>query len=263
LTACYQAMDAMENLTATKSKDFDIAAEIEKVKSSMVTIDRKGALVTQYMDIPIAMAEHFGGTKIQIHSGELNWSAIVLDSWETARNWAIEISEYGDAHIRSSYGVFELEVNEALSRMKGIGDDAKVRMAITNLLKNAIKFSLPPGNGRPTVIRVFANPQKGWNNIIVKNWGIGIPEQMGEQIFLRYVRFERTDRFRAIPGRGLGLYIARKLMRAQGGNVYLKSSTAKFDDPDRSHNFEGYETTFELRLPTQSSVQGGNKWVTF
>jgi K+-sensing histidine kinase KdpD len=49
--------------------------------------------------------------------------------------------------------------------------------------------------------------------ILVENWEIGIAADQMENIFNKFVRDERIDRFRAIRGLGLGLYVARLIAK--------------------------------------------------
>jgi signal transduction histidine kinase len=134
--------------------------------------------------------------------------------------------------------------------MSGVMAEPLVKMAVVNLLKNAIKFSLPRYSGQPMLVDVFAIPQNGWNIVQIKNWGIGIEKSEYEEIFRKYHRIERVDAKRDIAGRGLGLYLARAMIRAQGGDLFCESSEATLDDPKKRQDLVGYLTTFELRLPT-------------
>ncbi len=134
-----------------------------------------------------------------------------------------------------------------------ICDKYIVEKILENIFRNALKYSIPPGNRKPIEININANPQSGlWLNILVSNWGIPINEEDYEQIFIPYNRgAERTvDKIRARKGMGIGLYIARMFAISHGGNVSLVRSEKTFGDVTR-RNREGGRTEFEIRLSTR------------
>jgi len=90
-------------------------------------------------------------------------------------------------------------------------DPDRVFQILGNLLDNAVKYS-PPGS--PIDVRVACDG--GRATVTVADRGRGIPSGMGEAVF---TPFNRLPTVRTIPGLGLGLYLARQLARAQGGNL--------------------------------------------
>ncbi|HUF12292.1 MAG TPA: PAS domain S-box protein [Longimicrobiales bacterium] len=100
-----------------------------------------------------------------------------------------------------------------------IGDAARVRQIVGNLLTNAVKYT---EEGRVTV-RVSADvegaPSPGaWVRVDVNDTGPGIPEEQQAAIFEEFSRIA-TD----VPGSGLGLAISRNLAEALGGALTLRS----------------------------------------
>ena len=96
-------------------------------------------------------------------------------------------------------------------------DPQRLQQVITNLLTNAVKY----GN-RIDEITVEARPCGEAVQIDVCNRGPGIP---GDQISLLFSRFGRTREVRAArtPGTGLGLYIAKGIVEAHGGRIWVDS----------------------------------------
>ena len=88
-------------------------------------------------------------------------------------------------------------------------DAAKIRQVITNLLTNAVKFS-----ERDTRISLTVALKDGAGVVAVEDEGRGIPYQHLEKLFAKYERLGGGEK-----GTGLGLYIARGLARAHGGDV--------------------------------------------
>ena len=93
------------------------------------------------------------------------------------------------------------------------GDELATDIIIGQLLENAYKYS--PEGGTVTV-RVLACD--GRIEVTVADQGIGIAPGDHERIFERFVQGETGDR-RRFGGIGLGLYIARRLARAQAGDL--------------------------------------------
>lgn len=128
-------------------------------------------------------------------------------------------------------------------------DSALMEQVITNLLNNAIKYSLPRYRNEPIQIRVTAQPQEGMSILQIENWGLGIASEDVNEIFEPFVRGNVEDERKAIRGMGLGLFLSRRIMSAHHGEIYCLSSRPTLNDPARLARMEGYLTTFEVRLP--------------
>lgn len=99
-------------------------------------------------------------------------------------------------------------------------DAGRIHQVVTNLVHNAIKFTLPGGH---VVVRVQPAPGDGVL-VSVADTGIGITEKDLPRIF---ERFFKTDRSRAIGGTGLGLAIAKHIVQAHGGRIWAESVEGK------------------------------------
>ena len=96
-------------------------------------------------------------------------------------------------------------------------DSGRIRQVITNLLSNAIKYSWQGGRVRVMVSEMHEN-----SIITVEDDGIGIPEQDLGRIFERFYRTDRS-RTRKTGGAGIGLAIARAIVKAHGGSITAQS----------------------------------------
>lgn len=112
-----------------------------------------------------------------------------------------------------------------------IGDAAKLRQIILNLLDNAIKYTVAGS----VTLRIRYDEQNNLLNGEVIDTGQGIPEEKLEVIFEPFVQLE-TDRD-SQKGVGLGLSITRQLVQKMGGSLTVKSIVGK-----------GSVFTFELPL---------------
>jgi len=109
-------------------------------------------------------------------------------------------------------------------------DRDRTEEVLFNLIDNAIKYS---SEGAP--IRVDAESNGRYLAISVSDRGIGIPEEEIDRIFEKFHRVDRKDAMESY-GHGLGLYICRRLVEAQGGQIWVESvvgegSTFRFSLP--------------------------------
>jgi signal transduction histidine kinase len=116
------------------------------------------------------------------------------------------------------------------------GDAEELRTVITNLLDNAVKYSV--GAVRVTVSVAAPAPDTVW--VRVQDRGVGIPRKQLKRIFNRFYRVQARGP-RQIKGTGLGLYIVKSIARAHGGRVFAQSEG------------EGQGATFTLELPRLAS----------
>jgi two-component system phosphate regulon sensor histidine kinase PhoR len=118
-----------------------------------------------------------------------------------------------------------------------LADVGRMHQVVTNLLHNAIKFTLPGGEVRITAaVDDLENP--GEVIVEIHDTGVGIPRRDLPRIFERFYKSDRA-RTRNLGGTGLGLAIARHIVQAHGGRIWAKSK-------------EGKGSTFYFSLPVAS-----------
>ncbi|HEY8666722.1 MAG TPA: ATP-binding protein, partial [Tepidisphaeraceae bacterium] len=101
------------------------------------------------------------------------------------------------------------------------GDRDKIVVALHNLVGNALKYT--PEGGQVTVSAVV---DRGQLSIDVNDTGIGISEEEAEQIFEKFYR-SKDPRVGKITGTGLGLTLAREVVRLHGGDITVRSEVNK------------------------------------
>ena len=97
----------------------------------------------------------------------------------------------------------------------GQWDRAAIEQIVLNLLSNAIKY----GAGRPVLVSLKVESARVV--VAVRDGGAGIAKSDQARIF---ERFERAATRRERPGFGLGLWIARRLVVAHGGELTVEST---------------------------------------
>ncbi|HEY2355392.1 MAG TPA: GAF domain-containing protein [Gaiellaceae bacterium] len=113
-------------------------------------------------------------------------------------------------------------------------DAEKLRQVIANLLDNAIRYS--PDGG---TITVGVAARDDTIEVTVSDEGIGIPQSDQEQIFRKFYRGADAEMRVGAGGTGLGLFIARGLVTAMGGRIWVVSR-------------EGEGSHFSFELPARS-----------
>lgn len=92
--------------------------------------------------------------------------------------------------------------------------------AITNILENAVKYSLPNGE-----INISVESLPLYTKISVTDYGIGIAPSEWNSIFKRFYRGQNA---KGIGGAGLGLYLASLIFQKQGGYMLVDSKPAQY-----------------------------------
>ncbi|WP_312375742.1 sensor histidine kinase [Stutzerimonas nitrititolerans] len=95
-------------------------------------------------------------------------------------------------------------------------DPALIRIALSNIIDNAVKYS------HEGLIHIDCGKEGRRTAIRISDQGSGIDEQVAEQIFERYRRATGSGQ-----GAGLGLYVARQIAQAHGGDLRLVCSSSQ------------------------------------
>lgn len=99
-------------------------------------------------------------------------------------------------------------------------DKSKIDSILTNLLKNAIKFT------KAGTIEIGITRKTDFLEFYVRDTGIGIPEDKLDRIFDRFIQAE-LKLSRGYEGSGLGLSIAKSYVEMLGGKIWVESKLEK------------------------------------
>lgn len=115
--------------------------------------------------------------------------------------------------------IIEREIPKSL---RVYADPELLKIVLSNLLNNAIKYGKPQGK-----IRLDAEQtDHGWQ-FGVWNEGEGIPPEKISHLFAKFDRI-KTEASAQESGSGLGLYITRELIERQGGKIWAESEYGKW-----------------------------------
>lgn len=170
----------------------------ECVSMASRNIDRLGKLVNNVLDLSKLEAG-----RLEVCSEKVEVTPVLKNAVESFRpvyikkNLSLDLKIEGDYFVRA--------------------DVDKLEQVLTNLLNNSYKFT--DANGR---VEVTVNSADGSARISVKDSGVGISQKDQARLFSKFVQV--GDRYtRQSGGTGLGLYITKRLIEAQGGTIGVKS----------------------------------------
>jgi PAS domain S-box-containing protein len=164
----------------------------------------------------------------RLEAGDLHVELVPTDLRDVVSEVVTSVQE--TAEVNGHHFVLHLP-DEPLAAS---ADREKLGQILTNLLDNAVKFS--PNGGTVTV---EAHRRAGRVEVRVVDEGQGIPEDERERIFSKFHRSDSSPRGQS--GAGLGLFIARGLVRAMGGRIWVDSA-------------EGGGSSFAFELPLAEAM---------
>jgi signal transduction histidine kinase len=187
----------------------------EMMKSDELTLDemreyagdinkdahRLNRMITEMLDL-----DKMESGRMQLHRETVDLNATVSEAVD---------------HIRPNAPRHPVALNLDPQLGEVSGDRDKLTQVIANLLNNAVKYS--PQGGE---IVVSTRVEGSTAHLVVRDHGIGIPEEALESIFERYGRVE-SRATRHIQGTGLGLPIVRQIVHLHGGTVWAESTVGE------------------------------------
>jgi PAS domain S-box-containing protein len=153
----------------------------------------------------------------RLNRGELTLSFEEVDLADIAQQVVLRHSTISKEHtIRC--------VIESIERAYIVmGDSARLKQIIANLIENAIKYS-PLGGTIQVCLRCLSKDEgKSTIEVCVEDNGIGVPKDAQPRLFERFYRAPNVEGSNT-RGIGLGLYIVSKLLELQGGAIHVESS---------------------------------------
>lgn len=178
--------------------------------------DRLTALVDDLLDVS------------RLQSGRMHLQTEAADLAELVRH-AVEIERVSTQGHR-----LRLQIEEGHTVWLDAG---RIQQVIVNLLDNAIKYSSPGGE-----VRIVLTYDDTGALLRVQDQGIGLPRDALESIFEPFGRAANAASSQ-IQGMGLGLFIARRIVQAHGGQLWAESEG------------DGLGTTMHLWLPPRIGDQ--------
>jgi two-component system sensor histidine kinase VicK len=202
--------------------------------------------VTMLMETEDSTADDYRENIEMIKNACDKATSIIHDLLETAQNeihnrFDLEETELGDflsmiieEWLKNKKGQINIIYQNAGKPLYAKIHKEKMQRVMDNLIINAIKFSKPEGN-----IDVSLSQTNSDIFIKVRDYGIGIPDDMLPYIFDRFSKARRNG-IRGEASVGLGLSIVQQIVKKHDGNIEVSSA------PDSG-------TTFTIKLPQLSN----------
>jgi PAS domain S-box-containing protein len=194
----------------------DIPFGEEERRTFLGYIASESERLTEIVDQLLNVARLDAGD-LQVELGRIDVGSVVSEVVETA-----EESGVMNGH--------RFEVDLPPEPLAAEADPDKVRQVFNILVENALRYS--PAGGTVTV---GARRNADRVEVRVADEGMGIPASEQERIFRKFYRAESAARDGA-AGTGLGLFIAKELVTAMGGRIWVDST-------------EGEGSSFSFELP--------------
>jgi signal transduction histidine kinase len=187
------------------------------------SVRKMSSAAGRLQDLIESLLEH-----ARMESGRLHVEKGPLD----LQNIAMDVLD--EARLRAEEKSLELTCTIAAPLSPLESDRRLVRLIVSNLVDNAIKFT-----SRGSV-EVRLEEGEGEHRIVVRDTGMGIPAAMHRSIFEPFEQLEPVSR-KHTPGVGLGLALVHEMVGALGGRIDLNSEV-------------GEGSTFTVRLPSRSAM---------
>lgn len=233
--------------------------ELDRQKTEFVSI------ASHQLRSPLTAMTGYASLLLDGDLGELSADSrdAVLKIFESGKSMAVAIDDFlnvtriEQGRLEYNYSEFPLHsvVKQAIAEMAIIAerknirlgfesdahavtlyaDEGKIKQVITNLIDNAIKYT-PSGS-----VAVSIEHNEGAHTIAVhiEDTGIGLSEEDIHKLFGKFSRAENANHV-SVRGTGLGLFIAREMARAHGGDILVNSEG------------RGKGSTFTLTLPERA-----------
>ena len=194
-----------------------------QLRESVVSIDVAVPLLADPMKLDRAQGAAFD--QVRRHARGLTRLAndlLTLDQMDTRKMaltmvpvdlaaFVLEITEQRVPHDRAT-------IVAPSTPVQVLADPERLRQLLDHLLQNALKFS-PPSAG--IMVNVSATADEA--RVSVRDHGVGLSADDMHVLFTRYGRI-RDARTANVPGMGLGLYLAKLIAEAHGGDLLAASA---------------------------------------
>ncbi|MCZ7380251.1 MAG: ATP-binding protein [Candidatus Methanoperedens sp.] len=175
----------------------------------------KFAVIRSQTDHMIRLVEDMLDTlKLESRKFKIQKQSLKLD--EIAKSAVDEVSRLADLKEHA----MSLKINGELPRIRG--DRQRIKQVFGNLLTNAIKYT--PNKGR---INVELKNENGHLLVSISDNGVGIAEEEHDKIFEKFYTVGGKSLTRESERMGLGLTIAKGIVEAHGGRIWVESKLDK------------------------------------
>ncbi|MEE8402000.1 MAG: PAS domain-containing sensor histidine kinase [Candidatus Hydrothermarchaeaceae archaeon] len=196
------------------------------LKMGHANLNRLNNLIEDLLTAAKLKPKPRGKHEVIVNVGREQVSSPSLVSIKVITREPVDISEL----IKSSIGEFAKEARKKNVTVKSqiaedfpkiLGDALEMRIVITHLIGNAIKFNKKGG-----AVTVEGQAKEDSIVISVRDEGIGILKEQFERIFGRFYQVDGSTT-RAYSGTGLGLFLVKSIVEKHGGKIWVESKVGE------------------------------------
>jgi len=220
---------ALGQVLQTENKKNGNSSSLKFLRQMDTQLDRATNLIDDLFDV-----SRIQSGRITFLKNLFDINLVVKESVETCQRFST------DHKI-----IFKSTLNEQF-----YGDKDRIHQVVTNLVTNAMKYSL---ENKKIIVRLVKRKE----NIVisVQDHGIGIEEDKLPRIFKQFFRADNDMKNKTV-GMGLGLYIAQQIVQHHNGEIRVKSTAGKgstFSIVLPSNYKEYMKTTSSVKLLREQS----------
>lgn len=236
-------------------------------QAAAVILDEAGRMHRMVLDLLELARYDSGMAKLEI--SEVDLEKLLLEVVEEFEPLASKLQvnlkfESGAAEIIPVSASTERSLDGSTpgKTVKITADADRLKQVFSNLIENALKFTPAGGN-----VQVGILLKDRWVEIRVIDNGPGIPPEEVERVFERFYQMDKSRTGGSQRGVGLGLAIAREIIQAHGGSIFVVNKlgvSSASQEIDQS-KYAGIGCEFIARLPLthperkdSSNPQGAN-----
>lgn len=186
-------------------------ARLEITDELPISYMDKVEVSVQKLDLLVShIIDYYKNSKALDQNIKINIEELIEDVVETIK------SDRG-----SSDAMVDIEIEQGEDF---IGDEFRLRIILSHLITNAIKFKRPDQNQARVQLQFYCNKENA--RLVVKDQGIGILDEHMEKVFQMFFKTKMQE-----SGAGLGLYIVKEALDKMNGTINVISK------PDRGTEF--------------------------
>ncbi len=197
-----------------------LASLIVDGTTGQVTADTKDAaqkILVAGHDVLNIISTYLSKSKMEL--GQISYDKATFDLGEATQ----QIAEGYVPHAEVKGLTFNINIDRT-HKYNIVGDQGKVKEVVGNMIDNSLKYTKQGG------MTVSVERHGPFVRAVISDTGVGIPPETISQLFKK---FSRADAQKVnLLGTGVGLYLAKTFIEAQGGRIWAES-----DGKDRGSRF--------------------------
>lgn len=190
----------------------------EKARKECIASIHDACNALLYLIDNIIEISKIDSNQIKINLSDFNINLIIKELYDLINGLKLQEAK---SHID-----IRMSIPEQAKDIIVMSDEYRLRQILSNLVKNALKFTDKGYIGFGYTIEQSIPGNNSYLQFFVSDTGIGIPQGKLNQIFDRFCKVEHSNT-KLYSGAGLGLSISKRLVELLGGKIWVESVIGK------------------------------------